>query len=197
MTVPNPVAGAPGPGPLPHTVLEATVEKYHLDFLRSARRHANGNLDLGADVLQQTYENILKRIAKGKDIPSDPLALKKYIHKSIGNVAKDAYKTYGSKIVPQGLENPYQMDESDEGNPEELLLLDAAYSEIAVQVKILLNKLPEKQREVVNLMFWEQKTKEEVAEELAVTVGTVTRYLYAAKENLKKESANILKEVVV
>ncbi|MFJ2598747.1 RNA polymerase sigma factor [Streptomyces erythrochromogenes] len=197
MTVSNPVGGAPGQGPLPHTVLKATVEEHHFDFLRSAKRHANGNPDLGSDVLQQTYENILKRIAKDKDVPTDSLALKKYIYKSIANVAKDNFKTYGKRVFPQGLENPHEMDESDEGNPEKDLILNAAYGELAAQVKLLLDKLPQRQREVVNLMFWEQKTKEEVAEELRISIGSVTRYLHTAKESLKKEATLILKEVVV
>jgi RNA polymerase sigma factor (sigma-70 family) len=197
MTTPNPVAGPPGQGALPRAVLQATVEEYQPLLLSSATKRANGDPHLGADVLQQVYANILQRIADDKDIPSEPHDLKKYIHRAVRNEATDYYRSYGGRVFPQGLENPLQTDESDEGNPEEGVILEAAYGEIAIQVNTLLDKLPARQREVVRLMFWKQKSKEEVADELGIAVDSVARYLHAAKKNLKKEATKIRKEVVV
>ncbi|WP_030200730.1 RNA polymerase sigma factor [Streptomyces sp. NRRL S-87] len=195
MSTPNPVAGALGQAPPPRTVLAATVEMHHPDLLKCAIWHAHGDTQLGADVLQQVYENVLKRIAKDEAIPDDPQALNRYMRRAISNGAKDYFKTYGQKVYPQGLDIPQPREESDEGNPEDVILA-AAYREIAARVNGLLAKLPERQREVVNLMFWKQMTKEQVADQLGITEQTVARYLRLAKRNLKAEAQNILKEVV-
>ncbi|MEV7417688.1 sigma-70 family RNA polymerase sigma factor [Streptomyces sp. NPDC089919] len=196
MSTPNPLAGTLGKASPPRTVLEATVEAHNADLLKSAIWHANGDTQLGEDVLQQVYENVLKRIAKDKAVPEDSEALTKYIRRAIINGAKDHYKTYGNRVFPHGLEIPHQREECADGNPEDGVVFAAAYREIADRLHVLIAKLPERQREVVNLMFWKQMTKEQVADELGIAKQSVARYLRLAKKNLTAEATNIQKEVV-
>jgi RNA polymerase sigma-70 factor (ECF subfamily) len=57
-----------------------------------------------------------------------------------------------------------------------------------MDVQTMLDRLPEKYRQVVTLFYLEQKSYEEVAALLAIPLGTVKTFLYRAKKELLKMS---------
>ncbi len=61
--------------------------------------------------------------------------------------------------------------------------------EISVHVERALDTLPEAQREVLHLVFYENLTVRETAELLDVPEGTVKSRMYHARKNLAKELA--------
>ncbi|MEU5428924.1 sigma-70 family RNA polymerase sigma factor [Streptomyces olivoreticuli] len=195
MTNPNPVAGTLGPASLPRTVFEATVDEHHPDLLKRARWRANGDPHLAEDVLQQVYEKVLRRIARDLAVPDNPVALSHYMRRAIDNATTDHYRTYGNRMIPQGLDIPSSREASDDDTPEDVVLAQA-YRQVAARVNSLLDKLPERQREVVKLMFWKQMDKAQVAAHLGIKVTSVDKYLRLAKKNLKAGAQEIVKEVV-
>jgi RNA polymerase sigma-70 factor (ECF subfamily) len=57
-----------------------------------------------------------------------------------------------------------------------------------MDVQTMLDRLPEKYRQVITLFYLEQKSYEEVAAMLAIPLGTVKTFLYRAKKELLKMS---------
>lgn len=57
-----------------------------------------------------------------------------------------------------------------------------------MDVEAMLDRLPEKYRQVITLFYLEQKSYEEVAVLLAIPLGTVKTFLYRAKKELLKMS---------
>ncbi|WP_409239348.1 RNA polymerase sigma factor [Streptomyces sp. PA5.6] len=177
-------------------MFEATVDQHHPELLQCATWRADGDPHLAADVLQEVYLKVLRRVAKDLEIPGDPTKLVQYMRRAIDNMTKDHHRTYSKRVVPQGLTIPPQREESDDESPEEAVLA-FAYRKVAAGVNGLISTLPERQREVVQLMFWKQMDKEEVAQHLGIKPESVVRYLRLAKKNLIKAGAQqIHKEVV-
>jgi len=59
---------------------------------------------------------------------------------------------------------------------------------VEMDVEAMLNRLPEKYRQVITLFYLEQKSYEEVAALLGIPLGTVKTFLYRAKKELLKIS---------
>ena len=59
---------------------------------------------------------------------------------------------------------------------------------VEMDVEAMLNRLPEKYRQVITLFYLEQKSYEEVAALLGIPLGTVKTFLYRAKKELLKMS---------
>jgi len=57
---------------------------------------------------------------------------------------------------------------------------------LGADVQTLLAQLPERYRQVITLFYFEQKAYEEVAERLAIPLGTVKTLLFRAKKQLLK-----------
>ena len=55
-----------------------------------------------------------------------------------------------------------------------------------------INKMPEKQREVVKARFYEELPYKKIAEKLNIPIGTVRTYLYRGRKILKPRLRNIL-----
>jgi len=57
-----------------------------------------------------------------------------------------------------------------------------------MDVEGMLNRLPDKYRQVIALFYLEQKSYEEVGAQLGIPLGTVKTFLYRAKKELLKMS---------
>ena len=79
-----------------------------------------------------------------------------------------------------------ELADRDLGNPE------AAFEQmhIAREVKTLLQSLPQEQRLVVELKFFQQFTFEEIGYQTGTSVNTVKSRLYAALQKLKDQMEN-------
>jgi RNA polymerase sigma-70 factor (ECF subfamily) len=57
-----------------------------------------------------------------------------------------------------------------------------------LDIEAMLNRLPEKYRQVITLFYLEQRSYEEVGALLGIPLGTVKTFLYRAKKELLKMS---------
>ncbi|MGL5682043.1 MAG: RNA polymerase sigma-70 factor [Marinifilaceae bacterium] len=86
------------------------------------------------------------------------------------------------------------------GNYEVELHEDVFHEEMEC-IKILLNQLPEKRRQVLLLSIWEEKSYKEIAQQCDITVNTVKDHIKKAyaflRENAKVLSPNLLYLLVI
>jgi RNA polymerase sigma factor (sigma-70 family) len=68
---------------------------------------------------------------------------------------------------------------------EESLILEESTQELASEIKVCLEQLPKRQKEVVYLKFYENLSREEIAEVMGVNPQSVSNLLQAAYKYLK------------
>lgn len=70
--------------------------------------------------------------------------------------------------------------------------IDLGETDEAMRLRELLTRLPERQREVLHLVFYQELTLQEAAEVMGVSVGSVRQHYDRGKRRLKKEYQNEL-----
>ncbi len=147
------------------TQLEKLIKELHTDAYLWARQCCNFHDWLAKDVLQQVYLKILEGKAKYNEKSSVKTWLFAVIrYTAIENLKKE------SKLYPieEGIKIEAEAETESDFNHEKLM-----------------QQLPEKQREVLLLMFYHELTLEKSAEVMGIHVGTVRTHYDRAKKNLK------------
>ncbi|MEM9391862.1 MAG: RNA polymerase sigma factor [Bacteroidota bacterium] len=146
--------------------LNHILEQHHNDAYLWAHQCCNFDDEGAKDVLQMVYLKILE----GKAKYNEKSGVKTWVFSVIRNTAIDHQKS--GKIMS----SLSVIKEIAEEN----------VTEAFVDYQVIIRKLPERQRQVMLLVFYHDQTLEEVAEILALGVGTVRTHYDRGKKALKK-----------
>lgn len=161
-------------------------EKYSLMLFRTAYLIL-GNKEDSEDVLQETFLSIYTNIDKLKDSSK----LKSWIFTILKNKAYTKYKTRKREFPEEEINS--LIDSKSDSNLE---------NEFAIKSDIekCLNKLSQKEREVIILFYYNDFTTKEIAKITKSFEGTVKSRLHRARKKLKEEvdllDKNFLKESI-
>ncbi len=137
-------------------------------LLMFARQQSHRNSD-AEDLLQEAFVKSWK--VAGEEVTSFLTAL---VFKNIRRLAIDKVRSYKSRVKREQL---YSDDNYSSGTSFQRSLED---SERKMFLQNAVDKLPERQKEVVMLKIWGELTFEQVAETLDAPINTVvSRYRYA------------------
>ena len=136
-------------------------------FIWMAENHSKiGHIrDLESYMFQSIRRNVLNKLNKNIH---DQSSLKKY----------------------SNLTNP--LKDTEECSPEQLQINKEEIESRSVLIQQELGKLPNYQREVLYLRYFEDKSYEEIAEILSVTDQVAYNYVYRAIKRLKEQLSNLI-----
>ncbi|MGY6743991.1 MAG: RNA polymerase sigma factor [Cecembia sp.] len=146
--------------------LEQIIKELHVEAFLWARQCCNFQDWLAKDVLQQVYLKILENKAKF----NEDSTLKTWLFSVIRYTAMETLKKE-VRLYPLEDESVVRLDEEEN-------------SEISHERLIM--ELPDKQREVLLLVFYHGLTLEKASEVMGVHIGTKRTHYDRAKKNLKK-----------
>jgi RNA polymerase sigma factor (sigma-70 family) len=133
--------------------------------------------DLAEEVLQSVYVKLLE----GRSSYEGRSSFKTWLFTVIRNAARDSErKRWWSRLLRLEFESLAELagathaDHQAGGAEDELAMIRAA-----------LEKLPQRQRQVAHLVFYEDLTVNDAAEVMGVTVGTARQHYARAKQTLR------------
>jgi len=142
--------------------------------------------DLANDLFQETFLKVITKLRDGRYTNSGKFIW--WATRIAHNVIIDHYRAVkSSKIVDQGEDNDLSNLRSSsmlEGNRESEL----ANAQVMKDVKRLMNNLPEAQREVVFMRFFQDLSFKEIAEQTHVSINTSLGRMRYALMNMRKLS---------
>lgn len=164
-----------------HSVMEETELRNSLSELHSASfawaMVCCRDRELAEEVLQSVYVRVLD----GRAPYQGRSSFRTWLFAVIGNAARDRQrKRWWSRVLRLEFELLAALPESSCGDETE----DKNEDELAI-IRAALNQLPERQRQVAHLVFYEDSTVAQAAEILGVSVGTARQHYARAKESLR------------
>lgn len=135
------------------------------------------------DVFQETFIKVITKLQEGKYVPSGKFAA--WLMRIAHNIIIDSYRT----------EKAEQIIDTNEDNNLTILgskFLDANIEDIFINeqvlcdVKKMMNMLPDNQREVIFMRFFQQMSFKEIAETTNVSINTSLGRMRYAVLNLRR-----------
>jgi len=135
------------------------------------------------DVFQETFFKVITKLQEGKYVPSGKFAA--WLMRIAHNIIIDSYRT----------EKAEQIIDTNEDNDLTILgskFLDANIEDIFINeqvlcdVKKMMNMLPDNQREVIFMRFFQQMSFKEIAETTNVSINTSLGRMRYAVLNLRR-----------
>lgn len=146
--------------------LENLLKDLHQEAYHWSRQCCSFDEDLAKDVLQQVYLKILE----GKAIYNEKSQVKTWLFSVIRFTASE-WKKKDKNIYP--LEAEFDAVETEQE------VTAASHEE-------LIERLPERQKEVLLLVFYHNLTLEKAAEVMGISIGSVRTHYDRGKRNLKE-----------
>jgi RNA polymerase sigma-70 factor, ECF subfamily len=156
--------------------LSALVERHYDRLLGYLYRLLNGNRDLAEDLVQETFMRVLRSI----DRYSYPRPFKAWMYSIATNLARNHYDRAETRRVA-GRDDEMAGLASDDPGIEDGL----AHQGDVARIVETLGALPEHQREVIILRYYEECSLNEIADALNLPVGTVKSRLSIGLGRLK------------
>ena len=148
-------------------------------------RYALGQLqdpDLAADATQETFTRMLSRLNRWR-ARIDPLAwVLAFTRNVVREFRRRRWRDRRFHRAPEPPVPPVPPVPPDTAGPPELLIR----AERMAQIRLALDRLPPRQREVVGLRILQQLSVETTAQAMGCRPGTVKALLHKAILNLKK-----------
>ena len=139
------------------------------------------------DIEQEVYIKVWKNTTDNKNITR----LSQLVNKVTANACKDFLKSKQHKIETMKTEDDTVINEiKDNKTPEKILNSKQRQKTILKAI----DRLPQKQREVIILYEFEQKSYEEISKIIGKPVGTVKSRIFCAREILKDELSELIGE---
>lgn len=151
--------------------LAAQVEALHADTFTWAVACCDGNRAEAEDVLQTTY----LKIADGSARFGSRSSFKTWLFGVVRNTARERRRR---RTVRRLLLVKWKPEPAPTATPHESL----ANAELAEQLRAALDGLSERQREVLDLVFYHDMTVEEAAGVMDVSVGTARTHYDRGKK---------------
>jgi RNA polymerase sigma-70 factor, ECF subfamily len=156
--------------------MNSLVERYYSPLLRYLFRMAGGQQALAEDMCQETFLRMMRGIAGYQ--AARPF--KAWLYTIATNIARNYYTAADNKRTDNSDEDAdYQADEL---MPEMAMM----QSQDAASVFNALMKLPDQQRSVVVLFYYEELAQKEIADILGIPVGTVKSRLSNGLRKLRE-----------
>jgi RNA polymerase sigma factor (sigma-70 family) len=146
--------------------LENLLKELHQEAYHWSRQCCSFDEDLAKDVLQLVYLKILEGKAEYKE--------------------KSQIKTWLFSVIRF---TAYEEGRKEVQNISLESLSDLAYEEDVPEIdyhETMIKSLPERQREVLLLVFYHNLTLEKAAEIMEISIGTVRKHYDRGKRNLKE-----------
>lgn len=176
------------------TVFEELVKRYQKRVYNTTYRML-GSPEDASDMAQETFLRVYRNLNNFREDASFSTWLFKittnicrdYLRKEKRNSVKISYEeNITEKLSPNRSELP-----GEQNNPEEISLRLETQNEI----QSLINKLPEKQKEVLVLREFQNFSYEEMAAILDISIGTVKSRLSRARKTIRQNLKEIVSEV--
>lgn len=160
--------------------MNSLVERYYSPLLRYLFRMAGGQQALAEDMTQETFLRMMRGISSYN--PQRPF--KAWLYTVASNVARNYYSKADTKLT----ENSEEEDDyaADESLPEAAMM----QRQDSAAVFDALMSLPEQQRSVVVLFYYEDLPQKEIAEILSIPLGTVKSRLSNGLKRLREILVN-------
>jgi RNA polymerase sigma-70 factor, ECF subfamily len=164
--------------------LALLVERHHSPLLGFLYRLTGGDRPLAEDLAQETFLRVLRRI--GQYQPAR--AFKPWLYAIAVNAARDHYKSADARQTDSMAPD---FEAPADGTPVEIALAAETWQQVVAGIRAL----PLHQREVVVLRYADQLSLQQIAEVLAIPLGTVKSRLSLALSRLRAELATGEKDV--
>lgn len=132
-----------------------------------------GNEQDAMDAAQEALIRIYTKI----DTYEEKAMFKTWVQRIVTNICIDKFR----KKKPTVSIEEHQLNFSSEQNIEEEIVL----SDVASEIRVAINKLPEHHRAVVVLRYMQDFSYKEIAESLNLPLNTVKSYLFRARQQLQ------------
>jgi RNA polymerase sigma-70 factor (ECF subfamily) len=151
------------------------VNRYYDALLNYMYRLCSGRQNLAEDMVQETFLRVLRKIA----LYDAQYPFKSWLYTIATNIARNHYQLADTRYT----ENPSDEADFEDGQqqPETVVM----QSEIADKVSQAMGQLPDHQREVVVLFYYEEMPQKEIAAILNIPVGTVKSRLSLGLKHLR------------
>ncbi len=157
--------------------LAVLVERHHSPLLGFLYRMTGGDRALAEDLVQETFVRILRGIHQY----AYPRPFKPWLYQIATNLARDHYKRADTRRTDSLTEDTQSQHSADETLPEDALLLNNEAQQVASAIRLL----PEHQREVIVLRYYQELSLAEIAAALSIPVGTVKSRLSIGLNRLR------------
>ena len=139
------------------------------------------------DLEQEVYIKVWRQTNVNND--QKITRLSQWVNKVTSNTCKDFLKSKQYKTQQMKIEDETAVNEiKDSKTPEKILNSKQRQKMILKAIE----RLPKKQKEVIILYEFEQKSYEEISKIVGVPVGTVKSRLFCAREILKDELSELI-----
>ena len=139
------------------------------------------------DLEQEVYIKVWRQTNVNND--QKITRLSQWVNKVTSNTCKDFLKSKQYKTQQMKIEDETAVNEiKDSKTPEKILNSKQRQKMILKAIE----RLPNKQKEVIILYEFEQKSYEEISKIVGVPVGTVKSRLFCAREILKDELSELI-----
>ncbi|HEX2619856.1 MAG TPA: RNA polymerase sigma factor, partial [Phototrophicaceae bacterium] len=157
--------------------LTELVARHHSPLVGYLYRMTGGDRTLAEDLAQETFLRVLRGIQQYQH----PRPFKPWLYALATNLARDHYKRAETRRTLPMAESLSQRLEAEE-QPEDALLAD----DETRQVMAALATLPDFQREIVVLRYYQGLSHAEIAETLNIPTGTVKSRLSNGLNRLRE-----------
>lgn len=155
---------------------EAFIHRFHGLLLGYLDRML-GNSDKAEDFVQETFIRLIRQLKQGK-IPEQ---IRPWLYRVASNICKDYWKSKGYRLEQNAVSE--FLEQKDE-RPAVIEIFER--QETRKELLQTLNTLPEVQRQIVLLRFYQDLKLQEIAEVLEISLSSVKTQLYNALKKLKK-----------
>lgn len=156
---------------------EAFVRRYHGPLLGFLERLLH-NRQKAEDLVQETFLRLIRQLSQDKP----PSHIKAWLYRVAHNLCRDYWRSTGYRTDSIAVREPPERSDENAGVVE---LYER--QETRKEIIAALDRLPEVQREVVVLRFFQDMKLQEIAEVLELPLGTVKGHLYQGLKKLEKK----------
>ena len=172
--------------------ITALYNHYEKPMIRYARNYVNNNED-AQDAVQNAFINAFRHISSLEDGSKFEAWLRRIVRNEATSLVRGKLQnstTYFTDMEDE--EGNLQYDPSDEKieNRPDLLMDQQTTKELIVKI---LDSLPEEQRLVTMMYYYEHLTMKDIAEELDIPQTTVVGRINTAKKNIKSSVQSLEK----
>lgn len=159
--------------------LARLVERHHSPLLGFLYRMTGGDRALAEDLVQEAFLRVLRAIGQYRY----PRPFKPWLYAIAVNLARDYFKRADTRHNERpGDDAPFWAELAGGAPPEEGVLVEDEARRVAAAIAAL----PAHQREAVILRYYQEFSLAEIAEALAIPVGTVKSRLTLGLRRLKE-----------
>ncbi len=157
--------------------LSLLVERHHSPLVGFLYRMTGGDRGLAEDLVQETFLRVIRAIEQYRY----PRSFKAWLYAIATNQARDYFKRADVRRTVSSLDDDPGLFGVYDPRPEDGLIIDDEVCEVVAA----LQTLPQHQREVIVLRYYQELPLAEIAEALEIPVGTVKSRLSLGLKRLR------------